>query len=232
MKIIMMEGSKEQLSFTSNAPKRGLEQRNFTNTCKPLILGAALLGLFNLALAGQGDLIHARSGMTFPPKIEQRFTRGYVDPSVMAEKTVKVDYLYGDGTRVVVNVYPAPADAKGPKVLDGETQSDATPSFMKEFEVLKAKLTAPNAKGNVVSQGWFRTAPQQKGPVGMKATIQAKGNHEVLLCERNGYFVSFTVKYPEAEWLSYGLTYTDVAHFIGWPPLKATSSDSAGSKKQ
>ncbi|MEI6390736.1 MAG: hypothetical protein WCT12_06485 [Verrucomicrobiota bacterium] len=232
MKIVGMEGCKLKLSFGPDAPKRALERKIFMSTSKAGILGVALFGLFNLALAGQGDLLHASSGITFPLKIEQRFARGYLDPSVMSEKSVKVEYLYGDGTRVIVRVRPAPADAKGPRVLQGDSHSDATPSFMKEFESLKAKFTDPDDSARVVSQTRFHAALHKKGPVGMKATIQAKENHDILLCERNGYFVSFTLTYPKSQWLKYGLTYTDVAHFLGWPPLKVAGSDNTSSQKQ
>jgi len=97
---------------------------------------------------------------------------------------------------------------------------------------LKAKFTDPDDSARVVSQTRFHAALHKKGPVGMKATIQAKENHDILLCERNGYFVSFTLTYPKSQWLRYGLTYTDVAHFLGWPPLKVAGSDNTSSQKQ
>jgi hypothetical protein len=232
MRIVIVQGAKARLSFGSNAPKRVPGQKNPINACKPVILSAALLGLFNAALAGQGELVHTPSGMTFPPKIEQRFTRGYVDPSVMNEKSVKVEYLYGDGTRVIVIVRHAPADAKGSTFLDADSRSDASPSFMKEFEAMKTKFTAYDDSTRVVSQQRFHAALHKKGPVGMEATIQAKDNHDIFLCERNGYFVSFTVTYPKTQWMKYGLTYTDVAHFLGWPPLKSAAPEKAGLQKQ
>jgi hypothetical protein len=43
-------------------------------------------------------------------------------------------------------------------------------------------------------------------------------SRELLLVERNRFFVSFPVEYPEKQWSGAGLAYTDVAHFVGWPP--------------
>lgn len=150
----------------------------------------------------------------------------------MTEKSITVEYFYGDGTRVIVRAYPAPADARGPKTLESDSRNDATLSFMREFESLKAKFTADDDSARVVSQTRFHAALHKKGPVGMKATIQAKENHDVLLCERNGYFVSFIVTYPKTQWMKYGLTYTDVAHFLAWPPLKSAVPEKAGLQKQ
>jgi hypothetical protein len=154
----------------------------------------------------------------------------------MTNSSVKVEYLYNDGTRVIVRVRPAPADAKGPRLLDGDSRSDATPSFIREFESLKAKVTDEDDSARVVSQQRFHAAIHKKGllkgPVGMKATIVAKENHDILFCERNGYFVAFTVSYPKSEWMKYGLTYTDVGHFLGWPPLKSAAPEKTDLRKQ
>jgi hypothetical protein len=74
---------------------------------------------------------------------------------------------------------------------------------------------------HLVSFSRFHAAPQQRGPVGMKVTFKgSKQLYDLCLCERNGFFVSFTLSYPADAWMKYGMTYTDVAHFIGWPKLK------------
>src|ERR1035437_108751 len=86
-----------------------------------------------------GDLVHNPSGITFPANIEHRFTLGPVEDGAANTKKLTVYYLYNDGRRVIVNVHPAPKEAHGPTLLDGDSKSDATPAFMKEFENLKNK---------------------------------------------------------------------------------------------
>jgi len=34
----------------------------------------------------------------------------------------------------------------------------------------------------------------------------------------DSFFVAFTVECAEKQWSGAGLAYTDVAHFVGWPP--------------
>ena len=56
----------------------------------------------------------------------------------------------------------------------------------------------------------------------MKVVVTGQLNNvamcrEVLLAERNGSFVTFTVEYPLHQSSGAGLAYTDVAHFLGWP---------------
>lgn len=70
----------------------------------------------------------------------------------------------------------------------------------------------------MVSKSRFQAAPHKQGPIGLKATVKSSAaNHEVLLVQRNGYFVSFTMDYAEADWLRYARTYPDIAHFLHWP---------------
>ena len=64
----------------------------------------------------------------------------------------------------------------------------------------------------------FRAAPQQGGVLGMKVTLAGiKQYTDISLYARNGYFVSYSVAYPCDKWMTYGLTYTDLAHFTKWP---------------
>jgi hypothetical protein len=191
------------------------------NAPKSIVLSIVGCGLVNLVTAAQDDLVHSPSGIKFPAQIEQRFTRGQVDSTKLSSKRISLDYLYADGMRVVLKVYPAPVDARGPTILEGGSRTGATPSFIKDFESLKAALTGGDTTFQVVSENRFQAAPQKKGPIGMKATLRGKKiNHDLLLCERNGFCVSFTISYPPAQWIKYSRTYTDVAHFILWPTVK------------
>ncbi|NBV21442.1 MAG: hypothetical protein EBS05_05900 [Proteobacteria bacterium] len=165
--------------------------------------------------------VHEPSGIQFPQRIEQRLERSAIRKSAKQPKKVEVDYAYrdGSGVSVMVSVYPAPADAKGPQLLDGDARSDATAAFMKEFEHAKTLLAGDDAKAHFLDQMRFHAAIQQKGPLGMKATLVGQSTiKSILLCERNGYFVKFTTTaYPRDQQLKYGLTYHDVAAFIIWP---------------
>ncbi len=191
-------------------------------------------GLALCTMAAMGaDITHIPSGIRFPEQIEQHFTRGHIDPAELSSQSITLNYLYADGTRVVVKVYPAPADAKGPTILDGGSKTGATPSFMKEFASLKTILTGGDTSFHVVSENRFQAAPHKKGPIGMTATLHSKQiNHDVLLCERNGFFVSFTVTYPASRWITYSTTYTDVAHFLGWPLVTTNKSEATPYRKQ
>ncbi len=194
----------------------------------------ACLMLLPVACVAQDKVTHPASGITFPARIEQRFTRGYVDQSTLSGNKVRVVYSYWGGVEVIVNVYPAPSGAKGPTVLDGGPSTEATPAFLKEFEKVKNDIVDGDESAKVVSMSRFHAAIHKKGPIGMKATLQTKSNkqnHDVLLCERNGYFVSFGVSYPSSQYLTYGLTYTDVGHFLGWPAANASVTSKPGMKK-
>jgi len=173
---------------------------------------------FNVSFGGQGDLVHVPSGITFPAKIESRFTLGPIDDGAATAQKANFYYLYPDGRRVIVNVYPAPADAHGPTKLDGDSKSDATPSFIKEFEALKNEVLKKDDSIAINGQMRFRAAPQRGGILGMKVTLRGTSTiTDLALFERNGYFVKISVTYPADGYLSYGMTYTDVAHFIKWP---------------
>ena len=74
-----------------------------------------------------GDLVHQPSGITFPQTIEQ-FTLGPIDEGIGLAKEIEFYYLYPDGQRVIVKVYPAPKGAHGPTEQRGGSSSDASPS--------------------------------------------------------------------------------------------------------
>lgn len=178
---------------------------------------STVLALISSFSIWAGDLVHNPSGITFPAIIE-RFTLGPVDESAADAKKLDFYYLYPDGQRVIVKVYPAPKDAHGPTQLNGDSKSDASPAFMRQFEAIKNKVLKPDNSVAVRAQMRFRAAPQLGGVLGMKVTLAgAKMFTDLSLFERNGYFVSISVTYPSDKWLAYGLTYTDVAHFIKWP---------------
>lgn len=164
-----------------------------------------------------GDLVNIPSGITFPERIEQ-FTLGPIDEGSDKAKNLSFYYLYPDGQRVIVKVYPAPKDAHGPTLLNGGPSSDPSPSFMKEFEVIKNRVLSKDDSIAVHAQMRFVAAPQQGGVYGMKVTLAgAKEYTDISLYERNGYFVCYSVAYPSDKWMAYGMTYTDVAHFTKWP---------------
>ena len=149
----------------------------------------------------------------------ERFTLGPIDDGATDAKSVDFYYLYPDGQRVIVKVFPGPKDAHGPTLLDGDSKSDASPAFMKAFEKIKNKVLKTDDSIAVHAQMRFLAAPQLGGVLGMKVTLAgAKMNTDLSLFERNGYFVSISVTYPADQWMAYGLTYTDVAHFTKWPP--------------
>jgi len=89
---------------------------------------------------------------------------------------------------------------------------------MKEFENIKDRILATDDSMAVNSQMRFRAAPQRGGVYGMKVTLAGvKLITDLSLYARNGYFVCMSITYPSNQWMSYGLTYTDVAHFTKWP---------------
>lgn len=185
-----------------------------------LLLSACLL-LEGRSFAS--SLTNKPSGIVFPEKIESRFTLGPVEEGASDAKKLEIYYLYSSGQRVIVKVYPAPKEAKGPTKLDGDSSSDASPEFMKEFERVKNKVLKTDDSIAVNAQMRFRAAPQQGGVLGMKVTLRgAQTFTDIALFERNGYFVCISVAYPKEAYMSYGLTYTDVAHFIKWPKPEKT----------
>jgi hypothetical protein len=166
---------------------------------------------------------HAASGIGFPMEIESRFTRTRIETN---GNVLKVIYRFPTGHPVTVTVWPAPPTACGPTQRDGDRTSAATPAFQQAFEQLKSI----DRSGRVVSESRFQVALHKQGPIGLKATVKGHAaNHEVLLVERNGYFVSFTMDYAEADWLRYTRTYPDVANFLHWPaPRKPAGVKRAG----
>mgnify|MGYP006272084105 CR=1 FL=1 len=99
------------------------------------------------------------------------------------------------------------------------------PAFERELERSRTELLNGTTGLRQVSQMRFHAALHRRGPIGIKETHVAKVNgrevyHALLLCERNGYFIRFTVTYPKELQQQIGLTYTDVAHFVGWPSSK------------
>ena len=93
-----------------------------------------LMGCAGLKSGAQTkDFLHIPSGMAFPAHQEQ-FKLGPVDDGAATSNNLSLYYLFPDGHRVLVKVYPAPADAHGPTTLHGDSKSDATPAFLKEFE--------------------------------------------------------------------------------------------------
>ena len=180
---------------------------------------AMLAGGFIVCAAPAG-LTHEASGLRFPDSIEGKWQRY---SQSLSGRTATVEYRSRNGWQVNVTVKPAPDGAHGPSKLDGDASSDATPAFRRELEANVQALSNGLTNSKTVSSQRFRAAPQQKGVIGMKVVVNGRLNdqptsREVLLLERNGFFVAFTVEYPEKQWSGAGLAYTDVAHFVGWPP--------------
>jgi hypothetical protein len=171
--------------------------------------------------------VHEASGLRFPDSIEGKWQR---KQQTSSGKTAAVEYQSRAGWRVSILVKPAPGDAHGPTKQDGGPSSDASASFRKELDAQVRALGEGFKATAVVSSMRFRIAPQQSGPIGTKVVVTGQLNNvatcrEVLLAERNGCFVTFTVEYPQQQSSGAGLAYTDVAHFVTWPSsTKATSS--------
>lgn len=171
-------------------------------------------------------LTHEASGLRFPDSIEGKWQR---HSQSLSGKNATVEYRSRAGWQVNITVKPAAEGARGPSKLDGDSSSDATPVFRQELEASVQNLSNGLANARTVSSQRFRVAPQQKGLVGMKVVVNGRlndqpTNREVLLLERNGFFVAFTVEYPEKQWSGAGLAYTDVAHFVGWPSSSAVQT--------
>ena len=179
--------------------------------------------------AQPADLVHVPSGITFPANIDGRFTLGPIDEGAATAKKVNFYYLFPDGHRVIINVYPSPAGTHGPTKLDGDSKSDPSASFIKEFEALKNAVLKKDDSLAITGQTRFLAAPQRGGVLGMKVSLRGTSTTtDLLLFERSGYFVKISATSPSEGNLYYGLTYTDVAHFIKWPPVKSemkTSQD-------
>lgn len=163
--------------------------------------------------------VHEAIGLRFPDSIEGKWQR---KQQTSSGKTAAVEYQSRAGWRVSILVKPAPGDTHGPTKQDGGSGSDASPSFRKELDAQVRTLGEGFKAAVVASSMRFRIAPQQSGPIGMKVVVTGQLNNvamcrEVLLAERNGSFVTFTVEYPLHQSSGAGLAYTDVAHFLGWP---------------
>ena len=182
----------------------------------PLLAAYMVVLLGHSLEAAEG--VHQASGIRFPTNIEGRFLRQEVKESGTTCSTV---YANKAGHEILVRVYPAQHGALGPSKLDGDRRSDPSTPFTKELDRLISLQSEGLQEVAVVSRMRFQ-ALLNKGPVGMKSTVRGKvegrmQHRELLLFERNGFFVGITTRYPAEDWLKTGLTYTDVAHFLGWP---------------
>lgn len=180
----------------------------------------AMLAGGSLVSGAPAGLTHEASGLRFPDSVEGKWQR---HSQSLAGKTAAVEYRSRVGWQVNITVKPATNGAHGPTKLDGNSSSEATPAFRQELESSVQTLSNGLTNSKTVSSQRFRVAPQQKGVIGMKVVVNGRlndqpTNREVLLLERNGFFVAFTVEYPEKQWSGAGVAYTDVAHFVGWPP--------------
>ena len=169
--------------------------------------------------------VHQASGIKFPANIEGKLLRQELKES---GKTCSTAYATKAGHEISVRVYPAKGGSHGPSKLDGDERSGASPAFTEELDRLLSLHGEGLKDATVVSRMRFQ-ALAKNGPVGMKATVRGKAdgkteNRELLLFERNGWFVSITTRYPAEDWLKTGQTYTDVAHFLGWPSAAMTKS--------
>ena len=160
---------------------------------------------------------HEASGLRFPDSIEGKWQR---KQQTSSGKTAAVEYQSRAGWRVNILVKPASSDTHGPTKQDGGPSSAASASFRMELDAQVRALGEGFKAAAVVSSMRFKIAPQQSGPIGMKIVVTGQLNNvatcrEVLLAERNGCFVTFTVEYPQQQSSGAGLAYTDVAHFLG-----------------
>jgi len=182
----------------------------------PLLAAYATAVLCCSSEAAEG--VHQASGIKFPANVEGRFQRQALKET---GESCTTTYATQAGQVVQVRIYRAKRGASGPSKRDGDERSDASPAFKSELDRLLHEQSEGLRDATVVSQMRFQ-ALAKNGPVGMKATVRGKvdgkpQNRELLLFERNGFFVTITARYPAEEWLKTGQTYTDVAHFIGWP---------------
>ena len=180
-----------------------------------------------MVCAAPAAWVHEASGLRFADSIEGKWQR---KQQTSSGKTAAVEYQSRAGWRVSILVKPAPGDAHGPTKQDGGPSSDASASFREELAAQVRALSEGLKASAVVSSMRFKIAPQQSGPIGMKIVVTGQLNNvatcrEVLMAERNGCFVTFTVEYPQQQSSGAGLAYTDVAHFLGWPlPTKPQTS--------
>lgn len=191
----------------------------------PLLAACATAVLCFSSEAAEG--VHQASGIRLPPNIEGKLLRQALKE---AGESCTTAYATRTGHEVQVRIYRAKPGASGPSKLDGDGRSDASPAFKEEFDRLIREQGEGLKDATVVSRMRFQ-ALAKNGPIGMKATVRGKvegktENRELLLFERNGFFVTITTRYPAEDWLKSGQTYTDVAHFIGWPLHARTKAES------
>lgn len=191
----------------------------------PLLAACAVAMCCLSAEAEAVEGVHQASGMKFPANIEGKLLRQELKES---GRTFSAVYATKAGHDVVVRVYPAKGGSHGPSKLDGDEKSGASPAFTEELDRLINRQGEGLKDATVVSRMRFQ-ALAKNGPIGMKATVRGKAdgkteNRELLLFERNGWFVSISTRYPAEDWLKTGQTYTDVAHFLGWPVAVVTQS--------
>lgn len=182
----------------------------------PLLAAYATAVLCFSSEAAEG--VHQASGIRLPSNIEGRLQCQALKESGESCATA---YATRTGHEVQVRIYRAKPAASGPSKLDGDGRSDASPAFKDELQRSLREQSEGLKYATVPSQMRFQ-ALAKNGPVGMKATVRGKvegklQNRELLLFERNGFFVTVTTRYPAEDWLKTGQTYTDVAHFLGWP---------------
>ena len=180
---------------------------------------STMLVAAQLVCAAPAAWVHEASGLRFPDSIEGKWQR---KQQTSSGKTAAVEYQSRAGWRVNILVKPAPSDAHGPTKQDGGPSSDASASFREELDAQVRALSEGLKASAVASSMRFKIAPQQSGPIGMKVVVTGQLNNvatcrEVLMAERNGSFVTFTVEYPLHQSSGAGLAYTDVAHFLQWP---------------
>ena len=190
---------------------------------------APLLAAFATALlccsseAAEG--VHQASGFRLPANIEGRFQRQALKETGESCTTA---YATRAGQAIQVRIYRAKPGASGPSQRDGDERSDASPVFMEEFARLIREHGEDFKDAALASRMRFQSLAKN-GPVGIKATVRGKvegkaENRELLLFERNGWFIAITTRYPAEDWLKTGQTYTDVAHFLGWPAIPNTQT--------
>lgn len=191
----------------------------------PLLAAYATAVLCCPSEAAEG--VHQASGIRLPANIEGRFQR---QPLKEAGESCTTAYATRTGHEVQVHIYRAKPAASGPGKLDGDEWSDASPVFKEELDRL-IREQSEGLRDAALASRMRVQALAKNGPIGMKATVRGKvdgkiENRELLLFERNGFFVTITARYPPEEWLKTGQTYTDIAHFIGWPsnPSKQPSA--------
>jgi hypothetical protein len=89
-----------------------------------------------LVCAAPAAWLHEASGLRFPDSIEGKWLR---KEQSATGKTAAVEYQSPAGWRVRLHVRPAPKNARGPTLLDGDARSDANAEFQRELGCLFPK---------------------------------------------------------------------------------------------